>query len=84
MARTTPPEREVATLLIPRALITAVLALDAVRAMPYELAFLTPLAFAVILLTIVLCCLPQFGPSDLILEVPSAAVVPERSGTFPA
>lgn len=44
-------EMEVASLLIPRGLITAVLALEAIRAMPQELVFFPSLTFAVILLT---------------------------------
>ncbi|HEU5342068.1 cation:proton antiporter [Edaphobacter sp.] len=47
-------ERELATLLIPRGLITAVLALAVVQAMPTELAFLPSLTFALILFTNVL------------------------------
>ena len=46
----TPLEREFAILMIPRGLITAVLALEVVEARN-ELAFLTSLAFAVILFT---------------------------------
>lgn len=44
-------ERELATLLIPRGLITAVLTLEVVQAMPAELAFLPALTFALILFT---------------------------------
>ena len=47
----TPREREFAILMIPRGLITAVLALEVVEAKPNELVFLTSLAFAVILST---------------------------------
>ncbi len=54
----------VATLLIPRGLITAVLALDAVRAMKPQLDFLTPLAFAIILLTNVLVLLAAIRAKD--------------------
>lgn len=46
LAGTTLCERQIATLLIPRGLIKAVLALDAIRAMKPQLDFLTPLAFA--------------------------------------
>jgi len=81
---TTPREREVATLLIPRGLITAVLALDAVRTMHTELAFLTPLVFAVILLTNCLVLLAAIRAKDLVLEVPPAPAVAESSGTTPA
>ena len=44
-------ERELATLLIPRGLITAVLALEAIQAMPTDLMFFPSLTFALILLT---------------------------------
>jgi NhaP-type Na+/H+ or K+/H+ antiporter len=47
----TPREREFAVLMIPRGLITAVLALEVVEYKPKELVFLTSLAFAVILFT---------------------------------
>jgi cell volume regulation protein A len=81
---TTAREREVATLLIPRGLITAVLALDAVRAMKPALGFLTPLAFAVILLTNCLVLLAAIRAKDLVLEVTPAPVVVESSETTPA
>jgi potassium/hydrogen antiporter len=76
-------EREVATLLIPRGLITAVLALDAVRAMPVELAFLTPLAFAVLLLTNFLVLVAAVRAKDLVLEAPPSVVVVEVTGVTP-
>jgi cell volume regulation protein A len=44
-------ERELATLLIPRGLITAVLVLEAIQAMPVDLIFFPSLTFALILLT---------------------------------
>ena len=44
-------ERELATLLIPRGLITAVLALEAIEAMPVDLMFFPSLTFGLILLT---------------------------------
>lgn len=44
-------ERELATLLIPRGLITAVLVLEAIQAMPADLLFFPSLTFALILLT---------------------------------
>jgi potassium/hydrogen antiporter len=47
-------ERELAILLIPRGLITAVLALEAIPAMPKDLIFLPSLTFALILFTNVL------------------------------
>ena len=60
---TTQGEREAATLLIPRGLITAVLALEVIRVMPQALGFLTPLTFAVILLTNILVLLAAFRAS---------------------
>jgi len=53
----TPREREFAVLMIPRGLITAVLALEVVESKPNELVFLTSLTFAVILFTNVLVLL---------------------------
>jgi cell volume regulation protein A len=44
-------ERELATFLIPRGLITAVLALEVIQAMPVDLEFLPALTFALILFT---------------------------------
>lgn len=44
-------ERELATMLIPRGLITAVLVLEAIQAMPNDLVFFPSLTFALILLT---------------------------------
>ena len=84
----TPREREVATLLIPRGLITAVLALDAVRAMPDRIAFLTPLAFAVILLTNFLVLVAAIRAKDLNINLNSVdtepSIVIEPAGTTPA
>jgi potassium/hydrogen antiporter len=51
---TTSRERELAITLIPRGLITAVLALEAIQAMPANLPFLPSLTFALILFTNVL------------------------------
>jgi len=48
---TTWRERELATMLIPRGLITAVLALEAIEAMPNDLMFFPSMTFALILLT---------------------------------
>lgn len=48
---TTRRERELATLLVPRGLITAVLVLEAIQAKPQELVFFPSLTFALILLT---------------------------------
>jgi cell volume regulation protein A len=81
---TTLCERQVATLLIPRGLITAVLALDAVRAMKPQLDFLTPLAFAVILLTNVLVLLAAIRAKDLVPQVAPAPVAVQSSESFPA
>ena len=47
-------ERELANMLIPRGLITAVLALESIQAMPADLVFLPSLTFALILFTNVL------------------------------
>lgn len=60
------------------------LALDAVRAMKPQLDFLTPLAFAVILLTNVLVLLAAIRAKDLILEVAPAPVAVESSEITPA
>jgi potassium/hydrogen antiporter len=65
---TTARERELAVLLIPRGLITAVLALEVVRAMPVELVFLTSLVFAVILFTNVLVLFASFRAKGLTAE----------------
>jgi hypothetical protein len=81
---TTLCERQVATLLIPRGLITAVLALDAVRAMKPQLDFLTPLAFAIILLTNVLVLLAAIRAKDLVPQVAPAPVAVQSSESFPA
>ncbi len=62
---TTHAEREVAILLIPRGLITAVLALEVVQAIPAELSFLTPLTFAVILITNVLVLMASIRANRL-------------------
>lgn len=48
---TTWRDRELATMLIPRGLITAVLALEAIQAKPVDLMFFPSLTFALILLT---------------------------------
>jgi hypothetical protein len=67
-------------LLIPRGLITAVLALEVIRVMPQALGFLTPLTFAVILLTNILVLLAAFrasGAAEAGLEdVAAPAVAP--------
>jgi cell volume regulation protein A len=62
---TTGAERELATLLIPRGLITAVLVLDAIAAAPEELGFLTSLTFALILVTNVLVLLASIRASRI-------------------
>jgi len=81
---TTSCERQVATLLIPRGLITAVLALEAVRAMKPQLDFLTPLAFAIILLTNALVLLAAIRAKDLVPQVVPGAVAVQSSESFPA
>lgn len=58
-------ERELATLLIPRGLITAVLALEVVQAMPVELAFFPSLTFALILFTNVLVLVASIRAAPL-------------------
>jgi hypothetical protein len=68
-------EREVAMLLIPRGLITAVLALEVVQAMPMELSFLTPLAFGVILLTNAFVLLAAIRAHRLRADAPVSATV---------
>jgi potassium/hydrogen antiporter len=69
-------EREIATLLIPRGLITAVLALEAIEANPSSLLFLTSLAFAVILLSNLLVLLAA-------IRAKPAAAVTEEIATEP-
>jgi potassium/hydrogen antiporter len=66
-------ERELAILLIPRGLITAVLALEVVEAMPVELVFLTSLAFALILFTNVLVLLASIRARALAVGSGSGA-----------
>jgi potassium/hydrogen antiporter len=70
---TTRAEREIAILLIPRGLITAVLALEAVAADPGELGFLTSLTFAVILLTSVLVLVASIRAARLAAPAQTAA-----------
>jgi potassium/hydrogen antiporter len=62
-------ERELAMLLIPRGLITAVLALEAIQAMPKDLVFLPSLTFALILFTNVLVLAASVRAK--VLSVPS-------------
>ncbi|HKS83152.1 MAG TPA: cation:proton antiporter [Candidatus Acidoferrales bacterium] len=69
-------EREIAILLIPRGLITAVLALEAVAAMPIQLEFLTSLTFAVILLTSVLVLLASIRAKRLVSVIAPGDVEP--------
>lgn len=57
---TTARERELATLLIPRGLITAVLAFEVIQAKPADLIFLPSLIFALILFTNGLVLLASF------------------------
>src|SRR5579863_2925137 len=65
-------ERELAILLIPRGLITAVLALEVVEARPAELVFLTSLAFALILFTNVLVLLASIRAQALAVTQPGS------------
>jgi NhaP-type Na+/H+ or K+/H+ antiporter len=73
---TSPRERELAILLIPRGLITAVLALEVVEAMPVELVFLTSLAFALILFTNVLVLLASIRAQALSVAATAPAAAP--------
>lgn len=66
-------DREFATLLIPRGLITAVLTLEVVQAMPVELAFLPALTFALILFTNGLVLVASIRDRALAVE-PAAGV----------
>lgn len=81
--RTTGRERELAMLLIPRGLITAVLALEVIRAMPQVLYFLTPLSFAVILLTNMLVLLAAFRASSAVEPELEATAAPELAPSIP-
>jgi cell volume regulation protein A len=58
-------ERELATLLIPRGLITAVLAFEVIQAKPVDLVFLPSLIFALILFTNGLVLLASFRARSL-------------------
>jgi cell volume regulation protein A len=70
-------ERELAILLIPRGLITAVLALEVVEARSADLAFLTSLAFALILFTNVLVLLASIRAQALAVATPAPELQPE-------
>ena len=72
-------EREIAMLLIPRGLITAVLALAVAQKMPAELAFLTPLTFAVILITNVLVLFVSIRANKLSSEATIPATASAQS-----
>ncbi len=76
---TTAREREFAILLIPRGLITAVLALEVIQAMPVELVFLTSLVFAVILMTSILVLLATFRAKGLRAEGSAAPAETDAS-----
>jgi potassium/hydrogen antiporter len=65
---TTKREREIAVLLIPRGLITAVLAFAAIEAEPGSLEFLTSLTFAVILLSNLLVLLASIRAKTIPAE----------------
>jgi NhaP-type Na+/H+ or K+/H+ antiporter len=77
-------ERELAILLIPRGLITAVLALEVVEAMPVELAFLTSVAFALILFTNVLVLLASIRAQGLPAAQPAPFAAPLAAVSAPA
>jgi NhaP-type Na+/H+ or K+/H+ antiporter len=75
-------ERELAMLLIPRGLITAVLALEVISAMPTDLMFLPSLTFALILFTNVLVLVASIRAKVLAVDrssspEPGGAGVPE-------
>lgn len=72
-------EREFATLLIPRGLITAVLTLEVVQAMPGKLASFPSLTFALILLTNVLVLLASIRARTL---APSATPPVDEPAAF--
>lgn len=61
-------QRELAIVLIPRGLITAVLALEAIQAMPADLIFLPSLTFALILFTNVLVLVASVRAKALSVE----------------
>ncbi|MEO6911221.1 MAG: cation:proton antiporter [Edaphobacter sp.] len=65
---TSPRERELATLLIPRGLITAVLMFEVVQAMPADLEFLPALTFALILFTNVLVLVASIRARSLAVD----------------
>jgi cell volume regulation protein A len=73
---TTPRERELACFLIPRGLITAVLTLEAVQAMPVELANFPSLTLALILFTNVLVLLASIRAKALSID-PVAQPAPD-------
>jgi NhaP-type Na+/H+ or K+/H+ antiporter len=77
---TSPRERELAILLIPRGLITAVLALQAIQAMPVDLVFLPSLTFALILFTNVLVLIASIRAQAL---APSPPSLPEAAISNP-
>ncbi|GGA75735.1 sodium:proton antiporter [Edaphobacter acidisoli] len=68
-------ERELAMLLIPRGLITAVLALEVVQGMPNQLAFLPSLTFALILFTNVLVLVASIRAKPLAVPEGGQAAV---------
>jgi potassium/hydrogen antiporter len=76
-------ERELAILLIPRGLITAVLALEVVEAKPAELVFLTSLAFALILFTNVLVLLASIRAQALAVTQPGSDTAPVALASAP-
>lgn len=72
-------ERELAMLLIPRGLITAVLALEVVQEMPTQLAFLPSLTFALILFTNVLVLVASIRAKPLAVSKDEQTI----AGIFP-
>ncbi len=74
-------ERELACLLIPRGLITAVLTLEVVQAMPGKLTFFPALTFALILFTNVLVLVAAIRAKALSLE---AAAQPAADALTPS
>lgn len=74
-------ERELAMVLIPRGLITAVLALEAIQAMPKDLVFLPSLTFALILFTNVLVLVASVRAKALAVA-PTEQAAADVSPTF--
>jgi hypothetical protein len=77
----TPQDRKVVLWMLPRGLITIVLALAVVEARGNAMSFLPALSFAVVLLTNLLVLV---GGIDAARAVPAAAVEPDEPGVPPA